>query len=161
MSQLAKGSLDIMASTADIPAPAPASDVVVARTVLGQMRKLPPSQAASVARGVQTIGQVKGEPIRIEAVGIPPGARHFALAPDDDQAPIIIYRTVPPDDPGKWRVTTLMSRDDYREYREAERRGLLDDPTVKAVIKAAAIIAGAVAVGAILGNRSGTGSSHP
>jgi hypothetical protein len=154
-----EGNLDIMASTADAPAAAPASDVVVARTVIDQMRKLPPSQAASVARAIQAIGHIEGEPIRIEAEGVPAGASHFALTPDDDDAPIIIYRTVPPARGGKWRVTTLMRRADYREYREAERRGLLDDPTVKTIIKAAAIIAGAIAVSSIISSRSNQGAA--
>jgi hypothetical protein len=141
-----------MASPADTPASAPASDVVVARTVIVQMRELPPIQAASVVRAIHTIGEVGGEPIRFEAEGIPPGTSHFALAPDDDQAPVIIYRTVP-GETGKWRVTTLLSRDDYREYREAERRGLLDDPTVQTLIKASAII-GAAVVGGMIANRA-------
>jgi hypothetical protein len=146
-----EGIVENMASTADVPAPAPASDVVVARTVIEQMRKLPPSQAAAVARAVQSIGQAKGKPIRIEAAGTPPDANYFTLDTDDAEAPVIIYRTIPPGGDGKWRVTALMSREDYREYREAERRGLLDDPTVKTIIRAAAIIAGAIAVGSIIG----------
>jgi hypothetical protein len=149
-----EGNVGVMASTAGDPAPEPASAVVVAKTVIEQMHKLPPSQAASVARAIRAIGHDKGQPIRIEAEGVPPGTSHFALAPDDDEAPIVIYRTVPPSSGSKWRVTTLMGRDDFREYREAERRGLLDDPRVKTIIQAAAIIAGGIAV-SILGNRGG------
>jgi hypothetical protein len=140
------GNVDNMASTADAPAPAPASDVVVARTVIDQMHRLPPPQAAAVARAIQSIGHARGEPIRIEAADIPPDASYFTLVPDDDQAPVIIYRTIPPGSEVRWRVTALVSREDYRKYREAERRGLLDDPTVKTIIRAAGIIADAITV---------------
>jgi hypothetical protein len=156
-----KGNLDVMASTADTPTPAPASDVLVAKSVISQMQELPRPQAASVARAIQAIGHANSEPIRIEGAGIQPGASHFALAPDDDTAPIVIYRTVQPGSGGRWRVTTLMSRDDYRGYRQAEQRGLLDDPTVKTIIKAAAIIAGAIAVGSIISNRGPAGTPSP
>jgi hypothetical protein len=109
--------------------------VLVARTVIDRMDGLPRPQAAAVARAIKAIGLVRGEPISIHLSDLPPGTKHYALTPDDDQAPIIIYRSIPQGERGEWRVTTLMSRDDYREYRQAERRGLLDDPVVKALIK--------------------------
>jgi hypothetical protein len=127
--------LDTMASAAGIPAPETATDVLVARTVIDRMDGLPRPQAAAVARAIKAIGLVRGEPISIHLSDLPPGTKHYALTPDDDQAPIIIYRSIPQGERGEWRVTTLMSRDDYREYRQAERRGLLDDPVVKALIK--------------------------
>jgi hypothetical protein len=124
-----------MASGAGVPAPETAADVLVARTVIAQMDELARPQAAAVARAIKAIGLVRGEPISIHLPDLPPGTKHYALTPDDDQAPIIIYRSIPHWESGEWRVTTLMNRDDYREYREAERRGLLDDPVVQAVIK--------------------------
>lgn len=149
-----RSNLATVASTADIPTPETATDVLVARTVIDQMHELPPSQAATVARAIQAIGQVQGEPISINLTDLPPDTKHYALTPDDDQAPIIIYRSIPPGERhAKWRVTTLMNRDDYNEYRQAERRGLLDDPVVKALIKAGIAVGVALAINGIAGGR--------
>jgi len=40
----------------------------------------------------QAIGKVQGEPIRIDVTDVPGGTSHYALTPDDDRAPVVIYR---------------------------------------------------------------------
>jgi len=47
----------------------------------------------------------KGVPIRLTIPGLPFGARHYAILPDDDQAPVVIYRNMTALKLGSWRVT--------------------------------------------------------
>lgn len=120
-------------SAAPISDPPVASDVLVAQTVLDRLGKLAetePEQAEAVARAIQTVGRAQAAPIRIDLPNGPPGAKYMALAPSDPDAPVIIYRALIPDVDRRsgWLVTALLPPTEYRQYREAERTGLLDDP---------------------------------
>lgn len=132
-------------SAAPIDELSTASDVLVAQAVLDRLEKLAdanPEQAAAVAQAILTIGQAKAVPIRIDPPKAPPGTKYMALAPSDPDAPVIIYRQRNPkvDSGPGWLVTALLSRDEYQQYREAERTGLLDDPAFQALLVAAAAL---------------------
>lgn len=142
-----------MSSTSASPLPT-TPDVLVAQAVLDRLEALAttgPEQAAAVAQGIQSVGQAKAVPIRIELAGGPAGAKYMALAPSDPDAPVIIYRQrIPGVDGGAgWLVTSLLPRDEYQQYRQAERTGLLDDPLFQALM-----IAGGVALALWLTGRS-------
>lgn len=122
-----------------------ATNVAVAETVLEQLAALPEQQQEAVAYAIQTVGTAPGIPVKLTVPGSPQGARYMALATPNPDAPVIVYRAMVEghDDgaPG-WLVTTLLSADKFKLYKEAERKNLLDDPTVQALIKGA--IVGAV-----------------
>lgn len=132
------------APTSDPPV---ASDVLVAQAVLDRLNRLAetdPDQADAVARAIQTVGRARAAPIRIDLPNGPPGAKYMALAPSDPDAPVIIYRALIPgvDHGSGWLVTALLPPTEYRQYREAESTGLLDDPMFqKLMIGLAAAIA--------------------
>lgn len=117
-------------------------DIRVAQTVLKDLDGYEPAAAASVRQAIQTIGQVSGEPIRIDIPDSPPDRQYFALLPADENAPVVIYRSLRPDEPG-WLVTTLLSREAYRQHKQAEQRAEF--------FKAAVVTGAAVAIGAIIG----------
>ena len=117
------------------------SDVLVAQAVLDRLEMLAeanPEQAATVAHAILTVGQAKAAPIRIDLPNGPSGSKYMALAPSNPDAPVIIYRRrVPEVDGGSgWLVTALLPREEYQQYREAERTGLLDDPTFQKLLLA-------------------------
>lgn len=124
---------------ADVPV---ASNVAVAETVVRQVAALPEPQQRAVAYAIQTVGTAPGSPVKLTVPGSPPGARYMALASPDPDAPVIVYRAKvqghDQDAPG-WLVTTLLSADKFRLYKEAERKNLLDEPIVQSLIKGAII----------------------
>jgi hypothetical protein len=142
------------------PARERASDVLVAQQVIDEMRSLNPVQAASVARAIKSIGHGgKGVPIKLTVPGAPLGVRHYALVPaDNDQAPVVIYRSMTLLESGRWRVTSLMSRTDYEHVREAETSGLLDDDTVKALLVIGGIIVAGYALSRLGGSSAAGGT---
>jgi enoyl-CoA hydratase/carnithine racemase len=132
-----------------------AQHVLVAQEVLDEMRQMTPAVAADVARAIQSIGRVEGEPIQLAVAGLPPGVRHYAKVPEgSSKAPVVIYRTMVPSEGGQWRVTSLMERATYDAYRKAERSGLLDDDMVKALL-----VVGGILVAAYLLTRGSKGAS--
>jgi hypothetical protein len=128
-------------STASISDSPIASDVLIAQAVLDRLEKLAETsseQATAVAAAIQNVGRAKASSIKIHVSNGPPGAKYMALAPSDPDAPVIIYRALTQGEdhaPG-WLVTTLLSPDEYRRYREAESTGLLDDPMVQGLLLA-------------------------
>jgi hypothetical protein len=123
--------------------------VLVAQEVLDEMRQLDTEDAAAVARAIQSIGRVDGEPIQLAFAGGPPGTQHFAIVPAGDASPVVIYRSMAPSEGGQYRVTSLMERATYDAYRKAQRSGLLDDENVKALL-----VVGGILVAAYLLTRS-------
>jgi hypothetical protein len=99
-------------------------------------------QAEAVARAIATIGRAKGRPV----VTGDNGRQYLAMVPDDDQAPVVMYRET---DNGKYLVTTLIDRGTYKTYEIAERPGFLNSTAFRATVSAAA----ATALGIILGSR--------
>jgi hypothetical protein len=117
------------------------------------MNQMDPAEATSVARAIQSIGTGKGIPIRLAVPGVPFGTRHYAIVPDDDRAPVVTYRNMTVLEPGSWRVTSLMTRAAYDEYREAENSGILNDDTIKALLIIGGVIVAAYAISTIVNSR--------
>lgn len=122
------------------------STVRMTQSAVEDLRELERPQAESVARAISTIGQAEGNP-----VASPPdsdnGRQYFAMVPDDDVAPVVMYRQA---NGSGYLVTTLVDRDTYKTYEIAERPGFLQSNSFKAA--AAAMVA--AALGIILGARS-------
>jgi hypothetical protein len=114
--------------------------VEVAETVVTRMEQLPSHQAESVARAIAAVPADQGVPIRIDVPDSPSGRKYKALAPEDPDAPVVIYCREPI--LGNWLVVALLDRDKYQQYRHAESANLLDDPAFKALMSAALIAAG-------------------
>lgn len=132
-----------------------AQHVLVAQDVLDEMRQMNPAIAADVARAIQSVGRIQGEPIQLAVAGAPSGVRHYAKVPEgSSEAPVVIYRTMAPGEGGQWRVTSLMERATYDAYRKAERSGLLDDETVKTLL-----VVGGILVAAYILTRGSKGTS--
>jgi hypothetical protein len=103
-------------------------------------------QAESVARAIAAIGQVPGKPVAAPEGN---GRQYLALVPDDDSAPVVMYRE---SDDGGYLVTALVDRDTYQTYEIAENgHSFLQSTTFKAAVGAVA----AAVVGAILGAHAG------
>jgi hypothetical protein len=130
-------------ATAEAGSAGLAQDVLVAREVLDEMHQLEPAIAEDVARAIQSIDAVRGEPIPLTVPGVPPGSEHFAIVPASEDAPVVIYRTMTENEPGRYRVTSLMDRAAYDAYRKAVKSGLLDDETLKALLVVGGILVAA------------------
>jgi hypothetical protein len=134
--------------TATVPTENGQSNVRMTPAAIDALRKLARPQAESVARAIATIGQVEGRPVA-EPEGN--GRQYFAMVPDDDGAPVVMYREA---DDGGYLVTALVDRATYKTYEIAERPGFLQSTTFRSAVGAVA----AAAIGIILGSR-GRGSS--
>ena len=141
-------------STAAAETASEVSGVQVAQPVLRKLRSMERQVAAAVTRTILRIPQDTGKPIRLDVPDDPPGREYLALLPDLQEAPAVIYRR---ENPG-WLVTALMDRDKYRAYRQAEQKGLLDDPVVRFAATAALVAAGIYLAGRALGQGSGGGT---
>jgi hypothetical protein len=75
---------------------------------------MPAKVAGSVARAIQRIGKEEGQPFESPDGGA--GESYKVMVPDDDQAPVVVYRQ---DDDG-YLVTGLTKRADYRTYTRAD-----------------------------------------
>jgi hypothetical protein len=107
---------------------------------LRKMREADPARARAVDDAIRRIPAGGGEPVRINVPDAPPGRKYFAIAPNRGDAPVVIYRSLEPDDGAGegWLVTTLISQSEYRDYRQAEWRGIVDSPVVREVAARAA-----------------------
>jgi hypothetical protein len=102
--------------------------------------------AEAVARAIAAIGQTEGKPV-VAPEGNGNGRQYLAMVPDDDEAPVVMYRK---DDEGGYLVTALVDRATYQTYEIAEQPGFLQSTTFKAAVAAVA----AAAAGIILGTRA-------
>jgi hypothetical protein len=100
---------------------------------LREMRMADPQKAQAVDDAIRHIPSGAGEPIQLDLPEAPPGRQYRAIVPHATDAPVVIYRSLEPSEhvDGNWLVTTLVGRDQYREYRRAEMNGLLDTPEVR------------------------------
>lgn len=137
--------------TAAVPSENGPSTVRMTPSSVEALRALGRPQAESVARAIATVGQTEGNP-----VAAPPGSdngrQYFALVPDDNEAPVVMYREA---EKNGYLVTALVDRDTYKTYEIAERPGFLQSNSFKTA--AAAVVA--AAIGVILGSRAHGGSS--
>jgi len=100
---------------------------------LRELRASAPQTAQVIDAAIKSIPDTRGEPVRV--VGLEPQQerKYLAAVPPGYDAPVVIYRPLEPGEgpQGDWLVTALVNRDEYEEYRRAEMRGILDDPTVR------------------------------
>jgi hypothetical protein len=134
--------------TATVPTENGQSNVRMTLAAIDALHELARPQAESVARAIAAIGQTPGK-----AVATPEGngRQYLAMVPDDDTAPVVMYR----ESDGGFLVTALVDRDTYKTYEIAENgHGFLQSNTFKAAVSAVA----AAVVGVILGSRAGRSS---
>ena len=140
--------------TATAPGENGQANVRVTPTAIDALRELARPQAESVARAIAAIGQAEGRPVAIpqdaqqeNGNGNGNGRQYLAMVPDDDHAPVVMYRDA---DDGGYLVTALVDRATYKTYEIAEQPGFLQSTTFKAAVGAVA----ATAVGILLGSRA-------
>ena len=136
--------------TATVPTDSGPSNVRMTPAAIDALHKLARPQAESVARAIAAIGQTPGNPV-VAPNGNGNGKNYLALVPDDDKAPVVMYRQA--DDNG-YLVTALVDRDTYQTYEIAEQPSFLQSRTFKTAVSAVA----AAAIGIILGSRAGRSS---
>jgi hypothetical protein len=141
---------DVM--TAIVPTENGQSNVRMTPAAIDALHGLARPQAESVARAIAAIGQTEGKPVAAPEGN---GRQYLAMVPDDDEAPVVMYRVA---DDGGYLVTALVDRATYRTYEIAERRpGFLQSNSFKTA--AAAVVA--AAIGVILGSRGSKPSYGP
>jgi len=128
------------------------ANVRMTPTAIDALRGLARPQAESVARAIAAIGQTEGKPVAIpqdaqQENGNGNGRHYLAMVPDDDHAPVAMYREA---DDGGYLVTALVDRATYKTYEIAEQPGFLQSTTFKAAVGAVA----ATALGILLGSRA-------
>jgi hypothetical protein len=133
--------------TSTVPADSGPSNVRMTPAAIGSLRELARPQAESVARAIAAIGQVPGKPVEAPN-GNGSGRQYLAVVPDDDQAPVVMYRN---SDEKGFLVTALVDRDTYQTYEITEQPSFLRSNTFKTAVSAVA----AAAIGIILGSRAG------
>ena len=137
--------------TATVPTDSGPSNVRMTPAAIDALHKLARPQAESVARAIASIGQVPGNPVEAPN-GNGNGRQYLAIVPDDDTAPVVMYRES--EDNG-YLVTALVDRDTYQTYEITEQPGFLRSTTFRTAVGAVA----AAALGIILGSRAGRSSS--
>jgi hypothetical protein len=136
--------------TATVPAENGQANVRMTPTAIDALHELARPQAESVARAIAAIGQAEGKPVaapKDTQQDNGNGRQYLAMVPDDDQAPVVMYREA---DDGGYLVTALVDRDTYKTYEIAEQPGFLQSTTFKAAVGAVA----AAVLGIILGSRA-------
>lgn len=133
--------------TATVPTDSGPSDVRMTPAAIDALHKLARPQAESVARAIAAIGQVPGKPVEAPN-GNGNGRQYLAIVPDDDEAPVVMYRQS--EDNG-YLVTALVDRDTYQTYEITEQPGFLRSTTFRTAVGTVA----AAAIGVILGSRAG------
>jgi len=136
--------------TTTVPTDSGPSNVRMTPAAIDALHKLARPQAKSVARAIAAIGHTPGNPV-VAPNGSGTGRQYLALAPDDEKAPVVMYRQA--DDKG-YLVTALVDRDTYQTYEIAEQPSFLQSRTFKTAVSAVA----AAAIGIILGSRAGRSS---
>jgi len=136
--------------TAAVPTDSGPSNVRMTPAAIGSLRELARPEAESVARAIAAIGRTRGNPV-VAPNGNGNGKNYLAIVPDDDKAPVVMYRHA--DDNG-YLVTALVDRDTYQTYEIAEQPSFLQSRTFKTAVSAVA----AAAIGIILGSRAGRSS---
>jgi hypothetical protein len=112
------------------------------------LHELARPQAESVARAIAAIGQTPGKPVTApqEGNGNGNGRQYYAMVPDNDQAPVVMFRE---SGDGGYLVTALVDRATYKTYEIAEQQPrFFQSNTFRATVGAVA-----AALGVILGSR--------
>jgi hypothetical protein len=129
-------------------------NVRMAKPAVDALHDLPVRQERAVAQAIRLIGIKAG--VSLEPPG-DDGMQYMVMIPDDDHAPVVIYRERPKLEGGGYLVTGLLDRDTYSTYTRTAQPGFLETPAGKAVLGAIAV--GAAAIGFSLGSRSGKPSA--
>jgi hypothetical protein len=129
--------------TATLPTESGQANVRMTPAAIDALHELARPQAESAARAIAAIGQTAGKPVDAPQAN---GRQYYAMVPDDDKAPVVMYREA---DDG-YLVTALVDRDTYETYEIAEQPGFLQSKSFKAAVGAVA----AAALGIILGARA-------
>ena len=129
--------------TATVPTENGQANVRMTPAAIDALHELARPLAESVARAIAAIGQTPGTPVEAPQGN---GRQYYAMVPDDDKAPVVMYREA---DDGGDLVTALVDRETYEPYEIAEQPGFLQSTTFKAAVGAVA----AAALGIILGSR--------
>jgi len=135
--------------TATVPTDNGPSNVRMTPAAIDALHELARPQAEAVAHAIAAIGQTEGKPVAAPAGN---GRSYLAMVPDDDDAPVVMYRQA--EDNG-YLVTALVDRATYKTYEIAEQPSFLQSATFKTAVGAVA----AAAIGIILGSRA-VGSQH-
>jgi hypothetical protein len=117
------------------------ADIWLTAAARATLQRLPAAQAAAVRSAIDDITTEPGQ--RIDLPSAPPAEPFLAKEPRDPDAPAVIYRRTTPDEPGDWRVVSLMNRSDYRAARRAEQQLTNYPPAVRELVNA--VVAGTVA----------------
>jgi len=133
--------------TETVPTDSGPSNVRMTPAAIAALHTLARPQAESVARAIASIGQVPGNPVE-SPNGNGNGKQYLALVPDDDMAPVVMYRES--EDNG-YLVTALVDRETYQTYEITEQPSFLRSTTFRTAVGAVA----AAAIGIILGSRAG------
>lgn len=88
-----------------------------------------PAAAASLVRAMLTIPR-EGVPIDITIPDDPAGAKYFAVQPDDEYAPVPIYRKSEEGERARYLVVALYPPAAYRVRRTLPDAGLLSSTAV-------------------------------
>jgi hypothetical protein len=136
--------------TATVPSENGQSNVRMTPAAIDALHELARPLAESVARAIAAIGQTEGNPVAAPEGN---GRQYLAMVPDDDEAPVVMYREA---GDGGYLVTALVDRATYKTYEIAEHRpSFLQSNSFKTA--AAAVVA--AAIGVILGSHARGGSS--
>ena len=127
--------------TATVPTESGQANVRMTPAAIDALHELGRPKAESVARAIAAVGQTQGKPVEAPQEN---GRQYYAIVPDDDQAPVVMYREA---DDGGYLVTALVDRETYETYEIAEPPGFLQSTTFKAAVGAVGIILGSRAVG--------------
>jgi hypothetical protein len=130
--------------TATVSTESGQANVRMTQAAIDALHELARPQAEAVARAIAAIGQTDGKPVAAPGNN---GKHYLAMVPDDDEAPVVMYREA---DDGGYLVTALVDRATYQTYEIAEQPGFLQSTTFKAAVAAVA----AAAAGIILGSRA-------
>lgn len=133
--------------TEAVPTEGGPSNVRMTPAAIDALHELARPRAESVARAIAAIGQTPGKPVEAPN-GNGNGRQYLAMVPDDDTAPVVMYRQS--EDNG-YLVTALVDRDTYQTYEITEQPSFLRSNTFKTAVSAVA----AAAIGIILGSRAG------
>jgi hypothetical protein len=98
--------------------------------------RLSPGHVASVARCIDHIADQPGVPLSIDPPGSP-GGHYLAATPDDNDAPVVIYRVTSAGEEGDFLVTALVDRASYTEYQNGSPQGARDHPLERALSRLA------------------------
>jgi hypothetical protein len=117
------------------------AEIRVTRRAQEQINALDDAGARAVDWAIQGIGERTSEPIKLP--GAPPGTTYLALpARNATAGPVIIYRPLLPDEGDGWLILSLLSREEYRNIRQAEEL-VATSPAAREIVDAA--VAGTVA----------------